>query len=98
MKIAQVVEARQVAIGGAEAWDMLAGATRILTGRGAKVEVFAPSETTRPEIIARVLGRSGNLRAPTLRIGTRFLVGYSEEMYRSFFVGVPGSPSSKESR
>lgn len=77
---------------------MLAGATRVLIGRGAKVGEFVPSETTRPEILARVLGRSGTLRAPTLRIGSEYLVGYSKEMYDSFFDGVPGCSSTKVTR
>lgn len=72
---------------------MLAGASRILIGRGAKVEAFIPSDTTRAEILARGLGRSGTLRAPTLRIGSAYLVGYSEAMYRDFF---GDSPVGKE--
>ena len=28
------------------------------------------------------LGRSGNLRAPTLQIGQIFCVGYSQELYQ----------------
>lgn len=92
------MEARQAAIDESVAWGMLVGASRILIGRGAKVEMFVPSETTRSEIMARVLGRSGTLRAPTLRIGSEYLVGYSEEMYRSFFGGGQGGPKGKETR
>lgn len=98
MEIGQVVEARQVAIAEPEAWALLAGAGRILVGRGAKVEEFTPSGANRPEIMAKVLGRSGSLRAPSLKIGTEFLIGYGEEMYRRFFVGEPGRSASKESR
>jgi hypothetical protein len=35
-------------------------------------------------ILSQVLGRSGKLRAPTLRIGKRFLVGFSESLYEQF--------------
>jgi len=28
------------------------------------------------------IGRSGNLRAPTLQIGQIFCIGYSQELYR----------------
>lgn len=77
---------------------MLAAATRILIGRGSKVEKFVPTEATRPEIMALVLGRSGTLRAPALRIGSEYLVGYSKEMYDSFFDGVPGCSSTKVTR
>lgn len=71
------MESGQVAIAEPVAWAMLARASRILVGRGSKVEVFYPSKTTRSEIVARVMGRSGNLRAPGLRIGSEFLIGYS---------------------
>ncbi len=92
------MEARQVAIDESLAWGMLVTAGRIMIGRGAKVEMFVPSETTRPEIMARVLGRSGTLRAPTLRIGREYLVGYSEEMYRRFFGDSQGFFKGKETR
>lgn len=29
-----------------------------------------------------VLGRSGNLRAPTLQVGKTYYVGYNETMYK----------------
>ena len=31
-----------------------------------------------------MLGPTGNLKAPTLRVGTTLLVGFSEEAYRQF--------------
>ena len=64
---------------------MLAGAARVMVGRGEKMESFIPAEEVRPEIIAKVMGRSGTLRAPALRVGAEFLIGYGEEMYRRFF-------------
>ena len=32
-----------------------------------------------------LLGRSGRLRAPTMRVGDRLLVGYNREMLKSAF-------------
>lgn len=32
------------------------------------------------------MGPSGNLRAPTFRIGNHYLVGFSEEMYERFLL------------
>lgn len=37
-----------------------------------------------------VLGRSGNLRAPTLRIGQICCVGYSRELYQMIGEGTLG--------
>lgn len=37
------------------------------------------------ELKALVLGPTGNLRAPTLRVGRRLLVGFEEETWRRVF-------------
>lgn len=34
-----------------------------------------------PELLAAILGPTGNLRAPTLRKGSTLLVGWSEDTY-----------------
>lgn len=43
-------------------------------------------KTTRPDapdLLAAMLGPTGNLRAPTVRVGTTLLVGFDADMYRS---------------
>ena len=35
-----------------------------------------------PEPVGALLGPTGNLRAPALRVGKTLLVGFSEEVYR----------------
>ena len=52
-------------------------------GRGKKVVVFdmkkaPPDDET---LLAHVLGPTGNLKAPTLRLGDTLLVGFSEAAY-----------------
>lgn len=37
------------------------------------------------EILKLILGPSGNLRAPTLRIGKKLVVGFNQEMYEGLF-------------
>jgi hypothetical protein len=39
------------------------------------------SRPGRPELLALLLGPTGGLRAPTLRVGRTLLVGFSEEAY-----------------
>jgi hypothetical protein len=53
----------------------------VYVGRQKRFNKFVPSIDNRDELISQVLGRSGNLRAPTLKVGKVFLVGFSEEMY-----------------
>jgi arsenate reductase-like glutaredoxin family protein len=35
-------------------------------------------------LLAQMIGPSGNLRAPTVRIGDTLVVGYNEEAYRQY--------------
>lgn len=80
----ETVEARQVQITGEQAWELLQGAEEIIIGRGQKVVILHPATDSREDILAHCLSRSGSLRAPALKIGKRFLVGFSDEMYRTF--------------
>ncbi len=82
--IDETVEARKQKIADNDAWNLLAGAAEIVVGRGKKYQVLRPSEENREEILRLCLGRTGNLRAPTLRIGDRLLVGFNEAMYSEY--------------
>ncbi len=81
---AEVVEARKQKIQDDEAWNILAAADEIVVGRGKKYQVFQPSEENRHEIMKACLGRTGNLRAPALKTGSRMVVGFNEEMYSRY--------------
>jgi hypothetical protein len=53
--------------------------------RGNKVAVFdlkkgRPDDAT---LLAHLIGRTGNLRAPAVKVGTTFVVGFNPEAYRS---------------
>lgn len=60
---------------------------RVVCGRGKKVVAFdlvadPPDDDT---LAAVLLGPTGNLKAPTLKVGTTLLVGFSEAAYREVF-------------
>ena len=58
----------------------------ILVSRGKKLLRFQPaSEASDDELAAVILGRSGTLRAPAIRIGSHFLVGFHPEAYGDVF-------------
>jgi len=78
----EIVDARKNVIQAEAAWELFQGADSLHVGRGKKTVVFMPDATTKEEILKLTLGRTGNLRAPTLRVGQAFYVGYNEEMYR----------------
>ena len=59
----------------------------VVTGRGKNVVTFdmkrdPPDDAT---LAAAILGRTGTLKAPTMRIGDTLLVGFSEEAYERAF-------------
>jgi hypothetical protein len=61
----------------------------VIVGRGKKVVVFDMKKAPPDDemLLAHVLGPTGNLKAPTLRLGNTLLVGFSEEAYRQVFGG-----------
>jgi len=63
---------------------LFAGATRLTVSRGAKSAVLDLRATPpgSAAFAAAVSGPTGNLRAPTARIGTVWLVGFAEAAWR----------------
>ncbi len=81
LSIAQAIDARKKALAGDEAWRLLSRAREIHVARGSKQLIFDPQIDDRDEILRQTLGRTGNLRAPTLLVGDRLLVGFNEALY-----------------
>lgn len=78
------MDATKTRFGDAEALALLDGVTQLVVARGKKVEVF-DLKTARPDdatLLGRLMGPTGNLRAPTARVGTTLLVGFNEDAYR----------------
>jgi len=46
---------------------------------------FSRVEDEKEAVLKRVMGPSGNLRAPTLRIKNQFVIGFNPEMYAEKF-------------
>ena len=79
-----VADARKASLAEEEAWQVLSAAREIIVAKGKKRLVFDPRRDSRETIHKETLARSGTLRAPTLRIGDRLLVGYNDELYAQF--------------
>jgi len=80
------VDARKEVLGAEAAWERLQGAEKVCVGRGQKVHAYLPDVTSKDEIMDEVLGRTGNLRAPALKIGNSYYIGYNEAMYKELIV------------
>ena len=83
----EVVDATKQRFGRAEALKLAKTADTVVAGKGKKVVVF-DMKTAPPDddaLAAHLLGPSGNLKAPTLRVGGTLLVGFSEAAYQQVF-------------
>lgn len=58
-------------------------ADSIVVAKGKKVETFVPNQDSREDLLKVVLGRSGGLRAPTVKSGDVFYVGYNDTLYNN---------------
>ena len=67
-------------LGQAEAEKLIKEATTVYVAKGKKLDVFTGGEA-KPEIVNKMLGSTGNLRAPTIKVGEQLLVGFNEETY-----------------
>ncbi len=68
-------------LGKTEAADMARAATRVVVAKGKKVSEFKPGGKAGSDVIEAMLGPTGNLRAPTLRVGKTVVVGFNEDVY-----------------
>lgn len=64
---------------------MLKGAARLRVARGQKIlDVDLNQDPpSQEDLLALLLGRSGKLRAPAIRVGDTVLIGYNAEMMKS---------------
>jgi len=83
--VTEKVDAKKQKIDEDQAWEMLSQAPKIFIAQGKKLLEFAPSLDNKEEILKRAMGRSGNLRAPTILLGTSYHVGFSADMYEELF-------------
>ena len=65
-----------------EAVRLARQAKKIVVARGNTVTEFDGGGKVTDEAVDAMLGPTGNLRAPTLRVGTTLLVGFDERSYR----------------
>ena len=62
-------------------------ASTLMVSKGKKVATFKLGGGASDEAIDAMLGPTGNLRAPTLRVGKTLLVGFNEQQYVEALLG-----------
>jgi len=82
--VTETVDATKVRYDERDALTLLSGIEKLIAAKGKRIEVFdlkhdRPTDET---LLARLMGPTGNLRAPTARVGKVLMVGFSEDAYR----------------
>ncbi len=81
--VVQVKDAKKEKIDAEKAWDMIRTCETVWIGKGKKVLEFSPGGENREDILKAAMGRSGNLRAPSVKAGKQMLIGYNEALYQN---------------
>ena len=81
------IDARKERLGESEALALLDGMTTLFVAKGKKVtrvdlKKDRPDEET---LVGMMLGPTGNLRAPTMKVGKTVLIGFNDEAYEQVF-------------
>ncbi len=83
METKEEVNAKKTKMPTADSLRLLREASQLYIAKGKKVVHYdLTEESPDDETLAKLaIGRSGNLRAPTLRIGDTIIVGFHQETY-----------------
>ena len=87
LETAEEINAKKSSLGRDDALRMVRQARHLYVAKGKKV-VYLDLAKDKPDdnaLAALVLGRSGTLRAPTLRRGQTLIVGFNKETYQELF-------------
>jgi arsenate reductase-like glutaredoxin family protein len=81
--VTETIDAKKKTRGRKEALELVKDVDEVVASKGKKVVRFNlkkdnPSED---ELAAVLLGPTGNLRAPTFKLGRTLMIGFSEEAY-----------------
>ena len=68
-------------LGRADARELAEAASRIIVAKGRKVAEFEPRGAPDDAVLDAMVGTTGNLRAPLLRVGKTLLVGFDADSY-----------------
>jgi hypothetical protein len=74
-------------LGRDDAVELAANASTVIVCKGKKVTTFEVAGPPGDDIVDAMLGPTGNLRAPALRVGKTVLVGFNEEQYQGVMLG-----------
>ena len=90
--VTETVDATKTRIDTQGALALLTDVEKVVAAKGKKVAVF-DLKNDRPGdeiLLAHLMGPTGNLRAPTARVGKTLLIGFNEGAYKEVLEGAKG--------
>ena len=80
----EVVDARKEPVAKRETVSILRGTNRVVAMKGKKVVDYdlKKEPPVEKELLSNIMGPTGNLRAPALRIGKTLVVGFNEDTWK----------------
>ena len=85
MTVRETVDAKKERYGEADLKALFKGATKLVVAKGKKVVTFDPAKDAFADIAKAALGPSGNLRAPAIKAGKSWYIGFNEDAYAERF-------------
>ncbi len=96
VEVSEEINAAKDTIQRDEVWDLIADAEKVYVTSGKKIFEFDPESAEKEEVLTKATGRTGNLRAPAVRRGAVFYIGYNDELYatlvKAWYLGTAGMP------
>lgn len=79
----EVVDARKDPLAKRETVSILRGTNKVVAMKGKKVVTYdlKREPPVEKELLGNIMGPTGNLRAPALRLGKTLVVGFNEEAW-----------------
>ncbi len=68
-------------LGRSDAGELARAASTVIVAKGKNVKTFKPAGKADRATVDAMLGPTGNLRAPTLKVGKTLLVGFNQDSY-----------------
>ena len=72
-------------LGDKDARELLKDSSKLVVAKGKNLAQLKIPDRITKDLVESVLGPTGNLRAPCLRVGKTLVVGFNEEAYREIF-------------
>lgn len=70
-------------LGREDAYALASAASKVIVAKGKKLDSFPVKGVPSDDVVDAMLGPTGNLRAPTMRVGKTVVVGFNEEQYQT---------------